>query len=47
MINYSISPFWEKVFGGKLQGMSLVNIFINKLGKELNSMKIKRADAPK
>lgn len=47
MINYSVSPFWEKVFGGKLQGMSLVNIFINKLGKELNSMKIKRADAPK
>jgi len=47
MINYSISPFWENVFGGKPQGMSLVNIFINKVGKELNSMQIKKADAPK
>ena len=47
MINYSISPFWENVFGGKPQGMSLVSIFINKVGKELNSMQIKKADAPK
>ena len=46
MINYSLSHFWENVFGGKPQGMSLVNIFINKLGTELNSMQIKRADAP-
>lgn len=38
MINYSIPPFEKKCSRDKPQEMGLVNIFIQKMEKEINSM---------